>query len=81
VKAFRGAHKFGLALSAALFALAAPAVSDAACRARPDGACLHPGAACRPPSHGVCRNVARPTPFRHRSICLCGTPGKPILLP
>jgi hypothetical protein len=71
----------GLALAAALSVLAAPSLADAACRAKPSGVCVHSGAACRPPTHGVCRNVARPTPFRHRYICLCGTPGKPILLP
>jgi hypothetical protein len=77
----RGVQTLGPALAAALFVLAAPSLSDAACRAKPSGVRVHPGAACRPPTHGVCRNVARPTPFPHRYICLCGTPGKPILLP
>jgi hypothetical protein len=79
--AHRSAQTLGLALAAALLVLTAPTVSDAACRSRPGGACARPGAPCRPPIRGVCRNVERPTPFRHRSICLCATPGRPILLP
>ncbi|HXQ16427.1 MAG TPA: hypothetical protein VN814_17555 [Caulobacteraceae bacterium] len=77
----RSVQTLGLALAAALFVLAAPAVSDAACRAKPNGVCVHPGAACHPPRPGACQTVGRPTPFRHRYLCLCGTPGKRILLP
>jgi len=77
----RSVKTLGLALAAGLFVLAASSASDAACRSKPNGACVRPGAPCHPPARGVCRNVARPTPFRHQSICLCGTPGKPILLP
>jgi hypothetical protein len=79
--AHRNIQALGLALAAALFVLAAPAASDAACRARPGGACARAGAPCHPPSRGVCRNVERPTPFRHSTICLCARPGRPILLP
>jgi hypothetical protein len=70
-----------LAFATALLALSGPTASDAACRAKPNGVCVHAGAACHPPRPGACQTVARPTPFRHRYICLCGTPGKPILLP
>ena len=77
----RSVQTLGLALAAALFVLAAPAVSDAACRARASGVCVHPGAACHPPRPGACQTVARPIPGRHGHVCLCGTPGKPILLP
>jgi hypothetical protein len=80
--AHRRLGSLSLALAAALITLAAPAVSDASgCRARHNGVCAHPGAACHPPRPGACQTVARPTPRVHSHVCLCGTPGKPILLP
>jgi hypothetical protein len=71
-----------LALATALAALAAPTLSDAgSCRAGRGGVCVHAGAPCQPPRRGACQTVASPIPGRHLHYCLCGTPGKPILLP